>query len=71
MNSIRKRTLSIDLWIEDDNAMVEIVEGETGDHVGIVVPFSPFEHPEFNEQVGNELYSWLEMLAEEAEQEEN
>ena len=67
MNSNRKRTLTLDLWIEDDNAMVEILEVETGDHVGIVIPYSPFEHPEFNERIGNELYSWLELMADEAE----
>lgn len=65
-----KRTLTLDLWIEDDNAMVEILEAETGDHVGIVIPYSPDEHPEFNERIGNELYSWLQLLADDIEQED-
>ena len=68
MNSNRKRTLTLDLWIEDDNAMVEILEAETGDHVGIVIPYSWDEHPEFNERIGNELYAWLQLLADEIEQ---
>ena len=66
-----KRTLTVDLWIEDGNAMAEFYEGETGEHLGVVVPFSPSDHAEFDRQVGAELYSWLTMMADElAEQED-
>lgn len=54
-----KRTLTVDLWIEDGNAMAEFTEGETGCSIGVVVPYSPDEHPEFDKLVGDELYSWL------------
>ena len=68
-NSGRKITLTVDLWVEDGNAVAEFLEGETGEVLSVVIPYSPDEHPEFNEQVGNELYSWLEMLMDEQEDE--
>lgn len=64
-NSERSRTLTVTLHVEDGNAVAEFLEGETGERLSVVVPYSPDEHPEFNEAVGNELYSWLEMLMEE------
>ena len=62
-----ERTLTVTLRIEDGNAVAEFLESETGESLTVAVPYSPDEHPEFNEQVGNELYSWLTMLAEEQE----
>lgn len=67
VNSERSRTMTVTLHVEDGNAVAEFLEGETGEHLSVVLPYSPDEHPEFNEAVGNELYSWLEMLMEEQE----
>lgn len=64
-----RRELSITLCIDDeDNYTVEIYEGETGDHVSKTVDYDPTEHPEFNEWIGNEIYSWFEIMTEEKEE---
>lgn len=66
---MNKRTLSVDLWIDDDgNAVAEFVDGETGCNARIVVPFSPDEHPEFDNAVGSELHSWLTLMADQREE---
>ena len=50
---------------------VDILEGESGivDHISDV-PFSPDEHPEFNDAIGNEVYSWVQLMMDEEEDEE-
>lgn len=47
---------------------VDILEGESGivDHISDV-PFSPDEHPHFDEAIGNEIYSWVRLMMEEDE----
>ena len=65
VNSERSRTLTVTLHVEDGNAVAEFLEGETGERLSVVVPYSPDEHPDFNEAVGNELYSWLELMMDE------
>ena len=44
---------------------VTIYEPETGDVVWDRIPYSPDEHPEFNEWIGNEIYSWISLMADE------
>ena len=67
LNSERSRTLTVTLYVEDGKAVAEFLEGETGEDLFVVVPYSPDEHPDFNEAVGRELYSWLIMLMDEQE----
>ena len=47
---------------------VDILEGESGivDHIRDV-PFSPDEHPKFNDAIGNEIYSWVQLMMDEDE----
>ena len=47
---------------------VDILEGESGivDHIRDV-PFTPDEHPQFNDAIGNEIYSWIQIMMEEEE----
>ena len=48
---------------------VDILEGESGivDHIRDV-PYSPDEHPKFDEAIGNEIYSWAMLMMDEEEE---
>lgn len=60
-----KRTLYIDIETEPGGWFdVTISDGESGDHITNTFPFSPEEHPEFNDWVGNELYDWVDWMME-------
>lgn len=56
-----------------DDISIRIYEPESGEESFVQCQYSPDEHPEFNENIGNELYSWLSLwlgeLDEEDEQE--
>ena len=60
----RHLDLDIDLY---DNEYVRILvsEPESGESQSFGFPLSQDEHPEFNEQIGNEIYSWLSLWADE------
>lgn len=72
--SIEKNlTLSI-IALGKDDISIRIYEPESGEESFVQCQYSPDEHPEFNEDIGNELYSWLSLwlgeLDEEDEQDE-
>lgn len=48
---------------------VDILEGESGivDRISDV-PFSPDEHPGFDEAIGNEFYGWIQIMMDEEEE---
>lgn len=50
---------------------IDLLESESGivDHI-TDVPFSPDEHPEFNEAIGNFFYGWVSIMVDEEEKEE-
>ena len=63
-----KRLLEITLVkLQDHFVDVQIYEPETGDWNRKIVPFSPDEHPELNEWIGNEIYEWITYMMEEDE----
>ena len=67
-----ERTLNITLTaLGNDDYLVNVFEGESGDHVSKTICFSPDEHPEFNEWIGNEIYSWIEIMNEENNMEDS
>ena len=51
---------------------VDVLEGESGivDHIRDV-PYSPDEHPEVDEAIGNEIYGWAMLMMEEEEENED
>ena len=59
------RTLEIDIDMDTDGCRVTVTDNETSDYVSYDVMFEPDEHPEFNEWIGNEIYSWMEFMHEE------
>ena len=66
-----ERTLNLTIYLDDynKNVTVDVREPESGESGRIVTPFSPDEHPEFNERIGNEIYSWITLWADEMEEE--
>ena len=65
------RTLTINITLDDfDKTIVaDVSEPESGENSRIVAPLSPDEHTEFNERIGNEIYSWITLWADEMEEE--
>lgn len=65
-----ERTLTLTITTNKDIGTfdVDILEGESGivDHIRDV-PFSPEEHPVFNESIGNEVYGWVQIMMDEEE----
>ena len=64
----RTLTLTIALDNYDKTIFADVLEPESGESSRIVTPFSPDEHPEFNERIGNEIYSWITLWADEMEE---
>lgn len=70
---LRTITIAIETHTEDNPFSISILEGESGyTHTIRNIPYEPHEHTEFNEQVGNEIYSWVidAMEYDEAEKED-
>lgn len=59
-----EHTLELTIRINGDTAEVEVREPESRDCARIEAPFSPDEHPEFDQAIGNELYSWISLWKE-------
>jgi hypothetical protein len=63
--------IAIDTNLKDNTFDVYVSEGESGCQINFTdIPFSPEEHPEFNEKIGNEIYSWVCMGMEADEEDE-
>ena len=66
-----ERTLTLTITTNADIGTfdVDILEGESGivDHIRDV-PFSPDEHPKFDEAIGNEVYGWVAIMMDEEEE---
>lgn len=50
---------------EHGEIITTVSEPESGEQTTLYNEFSPDEHPEFNEQLGNEIYSWLSLWTDE------
>lgn len=53
-----------------DDISIRIYEPESGEESFVQCQYSPDEHPEFNEDIGNELYSWLSLWLGELDEED-
>jgi hypothetical protein len=63
-NKAKNLELAIRLSAELDEVEVDLFEPESGDVTQLQFPYSPGEHPEFDEAVGQAIYWWLEQMAE-------
>lgn len=60
------RTLELSLKVCDDDSLeVDIQEPISGTIDRLLFTYSPDEHPEFDQFIGNQLYDWLKMWNEE------
>lgn len=59
-----ERTLDVTISWNDENETFSLLlrEVQSGIHSYMYnIPYSPDEHPEFNESIGNEIYTWLDI----------
>lgn len=64
---MKQRILDLTLRVGDERIEVDVYDNESGEIKQIDLPFSPDEHPEFDKQLGDEIYSWLSLMEEEDE----
>ena len=62
------RVLELTIHLNGDNFEVDVYEPESGEVVQIQHPYSQDEHPEFDKAIGDEIYSWISLWAEEGEE---
>lgn len=61
-----ERNLTITITkVDNAEFQIDVLEGESGTNVSGRFPFSPDEHIEFNDAIGNEIYSWVSMMMDE------
>lgn len=66
-----ERNLHLTICMDGDNVKIVVTEPESGVVGQFNFVYSPHEHPEFDRVIGNEIYSWLSLWAnEDAEDEE-
>ena len=58
-----QRMLELTIRLNEDTFEVDVYEPETGDIAQMQFPYSPDEHPEFDEKIGEEIYSWISLRA--------
>lgn len=51
--------------MDNDHVEIDIYEPESGECSQIDAPLSFDEHPEFDKNIGDEIYSWLSLWADE------
>ena len=66
MEELTKR-LELTFHIMKDSVLTEVLEPESNTGMCFHVPYSPDEHPEFDEQLCMEIYSWFSMWIDEME----
>ena len=66
-----QRLLEITIRLNVDDFEIDVYEPESGEVVQYQHPYSPDEHPEFDETIGNEIYSWISLWRDELEDEED
>lgn len=64
-----QRTLELTIRLNDDDFEVDVCEPESGEVAQMQFPYSPDEHPAFDQRIGEEIYSWLSLWADEKEDE--
>lgn len=61
MDNLTNRHLELEIRINNGYVDLDIYEPETGECTKMHHPFSPDEHPAFNEAIGNAIYDWLKI----------
>ena len=63
------KKLNLEIEMDGDHFIVGITEPESGEYSAIENNFSPDEHPEFDGEIGREIYSWLSIWFDEIDDE--
>lgn len=66
-----ERTLELTITLDEENVSCDVYEPESGECTTLKWPLSFDEHPEFNEAIGNEIYSWLSLWSDALKEQEN
>lgn len=65
-----QRLLELTIRLNEDDFEVDVYEPETGECSQMQFPLSPDEHPEFDKAIGEEIYSWVSLWADQKEDED-
>ena len=65
-----QRTLELTIRLNENNFEVDVYEPESGKVAQMQLPYSPDEHPEFDTAIGEEIYSWISLWADQKEEED-
>ena len=60
-----QKTLELTIRINEDDFELDVYEPESGEIAQMQHPLSTDEHPEFDQAIGNEIYSWISLWADE------
>lgn len=66
-----ERTLELTITLDEENVSCDVYEPESGECTTLKGSLSFDEHPEFNEAIGNEIYSWLSLWSDALKEQEN
>ena len=61
---MKQRILDLTLRVGDGRIEVDVYDNESGAFTRSGLPVSPDEQPEFDKQLGDEIYSWLSLMEE-------
>lgn len=64
-----ERHLDLTIRIRCGKVEIDVYEPESGEVMQMQYPLSFDEHPDFDEAIGREIYSWLGLWSEEDEDE--
>ena len=65
-----QRNLELTIRLNENDFEVDVYEPESGELTRMQFPYSPYEHPEFNKAIGEEIYSWISMWLDQKEDED-
>lgn len=52
----------------EENIKIEVCEPESGECTKMQFTYSPNEHPQFDEAIGTEIYSWISLWMDQIEE---
>ena len=61
-----EKNLELTIRMENDHIEIDVYEPESGECSQIEAPLSFDEHPDFDKTIGDEIYSWLSLWADES-----
>ena len=56
-----KRTLELTIDLHEENFSLDIRDPDSCIHNEFFFPYSPFDLADFNQTVGEEIYSWISL----------